>query len=88
VNLNVNAIGEHFELKGSYLSKLFKNQTGEGLLDCIHKCRIRQAKEMIEHKQESITEISRLVGYNDAATFIRVFKKYEGITPGKYKEIS
>ena len=28
VNLNVNAIGEHFELKGSYLSKLFKNQTG------------------------------------------------------------
>lgn len=88
VNLNVNAIGEHFELKGSYLSKLFKNQTGEGLLDCIHKCRIRQAKEMIKHKQESITEISRLVGYNDAATFIRVFKKYEGITPGKYKEIS
>ena len=43
---------------------------------------------MMEHKQESITEISRLVGYNDAATFIRVFKKYEGITPGKYKEFS
>lgn len=86
-NLNVNAIGEHFELKGSYLSKLFKNQTGEGLLDCIHKYRIQQAKEMIRHKQESINEISRLVGYNDAATFIRVFKKYEGITPGKYKEI-
>lgn len=87
-NLNVNAIGEHFELKGSYLSKLYKNQTGEGLLDCIHKYRIKRAKAMIQHKQESINEISRLVGYNDAATFIRVFKKYEGITPGKYKEIS
>ncbi|WP_235949601.1 helix-turn-helix domain-containing protein [Paenibacillus glycinis] len=86
-NLNVNAIGEQFDLKGSYLSRLFKNQTGEGLLDCIHKTRIRQAKEMIRTKQESINEISKLVGYNDAATFIRVFKKYEGITPGKYKEV-
>ncbi|GAB6930491.1 helix-turn-helix domain-containing protein [Paenibacillus sp. JCM 10914] len=88
VNLNVNAIGEHFDLKGSYLSKLFKNQTGEGLLDCIHKYRIQHAKELIRSKQESIGEISRYVGYNDAATFIRVFKKYEGITPGRYKEIS
>lgn len=86
-NLNVNAIGERFDLKGSYLSRLFKNQTGEGLLDCIHKTRIAQAKAMIREKRDSINEISRLVGYNDAATFIRVFKKYEGITPGKYKEI-
>ncbi|MBM7566313.1 helix-turn-helix domain-containing protein [Paenibacillus sacheonensis] len=86
-NLNVNAIGERFDLKGSYLSRLFKNQTGEGLLDCIHKTRIGQAKAMIRAKRDSINEISRLVGYNDPATFIRVFKKYEGITPGKYKEI-
>ncbi|SFI39449.1 Helix-turn-helix domain-containing protein [Paenibacillus sp. UNC496MF] len=86
-NLNVNAIGERFDLKGSYLSRLFKNQTGEGLLDCIHKTRIARAKAMFRAKQESINDISRLVGYNDAATFIRVFKKYEGITPGKYKEI-
>ncbi|GAA0134039.1 helix-turn-helix domain-containing protein [Paenibacillus sp. YSY-4.3] len=86
-NLNVNAIGDHFDLKGSYLSRLFKSQTGEGLLDYIHKTRIAQAKEMIQGKRNSINEISKLVGYNDVATFIRVFKKYEGITPGKYKEI-
>ncbi|MFZ4193379.1 AraC family transcriptional regulator [Paenibacillus sp. NPDC058898] len=28
-----------------------------------------------------------MIGYNDASTFIRIFKKYEGITPGKYKEL-
>lgn len=87
INLNVNSIGEHFDLKGSYLSKLFKSQTGEGLLDCIHKYRIEQAKRIITSKQNSISDISKVVGYNDAATFIRVFKKYEGITPGKYKEL-
>lgn len=87
-NLNVNTIGEAFELKGSYLSKLFKDQTGEGLLDYIHKYRIAQAKDMIRSKQESVTDVARLVGYNEAATFIRVFKKYEGITPGKFKEMN
>ncbi|MGN8770101.1 helix-turn-helix domain-containing protein [Paenibacillus barengoltzii] len=87
-NLNVNAIGDHFGMKGSYLSKLYKNQTGEGLLDSIHRCRIEKAKELMRAQSESISELSKVVGYNDAATFIRVFKKYEGITPGRYKEIS
>lgn len=87
MNLNVNAIGEHFQLKGSYLSKLYKTQTGEGILDSIHKYRIEQAKRLMRTKPESVSEISRQIGYNDPATFIRVFKKYEGITPGKYREI-
>jgi two-component system response regulator YesN len=87
-NLSVNTIGEHFDLKGSYLSKLFKNQTGEGLLDCINKYRIEQAKRMMKSKQDSISDIARQVGYNEVATFIRVFKKYEGITPGKFKEMN
>ncbi|MFF2093904.1 helix-turn-helix domain-containing protein [Paenibacillus sp. NPDC058174] len=86
-NLNVNMIGERFDLKGSYLSKLFKSQVGEGLLDFIHKFRIEQAKELIRCKQSSISDIAKQVGYNEAATFIRVFKKFEGITPGKYKEM-
>jgi AraC-like DNA-binding protein len=85
-NLSVNSIGERFELKGSYLSKLFKNETGEALPDYIHKLRIDRAKRMIRDRRSPIGEIARFVGYNDAATFIRVFKKYEGITPGKFKE--
>lgn len=87
-NLNVNAIGENFGLKGSYLSKLFKEQTGEGLLDFIHSVRIEAAKAMITGEQDAVADIARRVGYLDAASFIRVFKKYEGITPGKYRELN
>ncbi|WP_338042440.1 helix-turn-helix domain-containing protein [Paenibacillus alba] len=86
-NLNVNTIGERFELKGSYVSKLFKEQTGDGLLDYISKYRIDQAKKMMASRKDSISEIAKIVGYNEVATFIRVFKKYEGITPGKFKEM-
>ncbi|MNC17825.1 HTH-type transcriptional regulator YesS [compost metagenome] len=87
-NLNVNAIGESFGLKGSYLSKLFKEQTGEGLLDYIHSVRIGAAKTLIAGGQDAVADIACRVGYLDAASFIRVFKKYEGITPGKYRELN
>ncbi|MDF2937468.1 MAG: AraC family transcriptional regulator [Paenibacillaceae bacterium] len=87
-NLNVNAIGESFGLKGSYLSKLFKEQTGEGLLDFIHSVRTSTAKAIIAGGQDAVADIARQVGYLDAASFIRVFKKYEGITPGKYRELN
>lgn len=87
-NLSVNQIGEHFNMKGSYLSKLFKSQTGEGVLDYINKYRVEQAKKMIQNKGGSISDIAKLAGYNEVATFIRVFKKYEGITPGKFREMN
>lgn len=86
-NLNVNTIGERFKLKGSYLSKLFKTQTGEGLPDYLNKIRIERAKSMIGDRRLSINDVAKRVGYHEVATFIRVFKKYEGITPGKFKEM-
>lgn len=86
-NLNVNMIGKEFDMKPSYLSQMFKNLTGEGLLDYIGKCRVMKAKELIRAQPVSIAEIARLAGFTEPATFIRVFKKYEGITPGKYKEM-
>ncbi|TBL74008.1 helix-turn-helix domain-containing protein [Paenibacillus thalictri] len=85
-NLNISLIGEKFDMKATYLSKLFKDQTGEGLLDYINKVRIGKAKEMIAAQHKNVTDVASLVGYNDVNAFIRTFKKYEGITPGKYKE--
>ncbi|WP_282937502.1 helix-turn-helix domain-containing protein [Paenibacillus sp. RC67] len=87
VNLNVSMIGNEFDMKSSYLSKLFKEQTGEGLLDYINKYRIDQAKRLIRENQVPVSDTAKQVGFNEAATFIRVFKRYEGITPGKYKEM-
>lgn len=85
-NLNISMIGNHFDMKPTYLSKLFKDQTGEGLLDTINKIRIDRAKRMIVDQNISIGEAAGSVGFNDVNAFIRTFKKYEGITPGKFKE--
>lgn len=87
-NLNISMIGDVFRLTPSYVSKQFKAQTGEALLEFINKTRIEEAKKLLVSGEAcSIVEIARRVGYADINTFNRVFKKYEGITPGKYKDI-
>ncbi|WP_158560922.1 AraC family transcriptional regulator [Paenibacillus contaminans] len=88
VNLNITMIGDRFQMRPTYLSRLFKEQTGEGLLDYINKVRIEKAKELIMNQKLTMHEISTLVGFSESNTFIRTFKKHEGVTPGKFKEIS
>lgn len=85
-NLNVSTLSERFKMTRSYFSKRFKEEAGEGLLDYIHRLRIGKAK-LYFNEGCSISEASLKIGYNDIGTFIRLFKKYEGITPGKYKEV-
>jgi two-component system response regulator YesN len=87
-NLNISMIGDHFGRKATNLSKLFKDRTGEGLLDYINDVRVEQAKALLGDDKLTIYEVAGCVGYNDVNAFIRIFKKVEGITPGKYKEMN
>lgn len=86
VNLSVSMIGAHFGITPQYVSKLFKEYAGGGLHDYISKTRIREAKRWLK-QDASIDETSSKVGFLSSSAFIRVFKKYEGITPGRYKSI-
>jgi YesN/AraC family two-component response regulator len=89
INLSISSIADEFEVHPVYISKAFKAQFGEALLDYINKVRIDQSKLLLsEKKDENLEEIAKEVGYNNARTFTRYFKKYEGITPGKFKELS
>ena len=84
-NLNVSAIAMKYEMNVSYLCRIFKKSTGISILDHIHKQRIENAKLMLSTGL-SIAEISEKVGYSSSLALIRTFKKYEGLTPGKYRE--
>jgi AraC-like DNA-binding protein len=84
-NLSVTIIAEHFGMTQSNLSKYFKKEFGIGILEYIHQLRLELAKKLII-QDISLKEISQRVGlYNDIA-LIRIFKKYENITPKNYRE--
>ncbi|WP_168735723.1 helix-turn-helix domain-containing protein [Cohnella fermenti] len=83
--LGLNLIAEQFQLTPSYLSTLFKKQTGKNVSDYIAEVRIEKSKDMLADSALTITQIAHGVGYANDIGFIRMFKKYEGVTPGKYR---
>ena len=84
-DLSIASISQHIGISVSYLSRIYKKYQGIGMLDYIHKVRLERAKKMLESNR-NIKDIALQVGYLESKALIRTFKKYEGITPGRYKE--
>jgi len=85
-NISITSISDVFNMNAMYLSRFFKEQSGQSMTDFINKVRIEKAKMLLRSTQDSLEVIASMTGFTNAVTFIRVFKKYEGITPGKYRE--
>lgn len=85
LDLNVGLVADEFDLTFNYMSRLFKEQTGEGMADYITRYRIEKAKEFLSKTDRNVTEISLAVGFSSVAVFIRAFKKYEKVTPNQFK---
>lgn len=84
--LNVSLIAEMLGRNLDYVSRSFARATGMGLLDYIHGVRIARAKALIEGEPVmTIQDVAAAVGYTNCESFIRAFKRREGITPGRYK---
>ena len=85
-NLSLMWVADQFHLSGPYLSRYFKDQIGMNFADYLCRLRIARSKELMENPELSVVEIAEKVGYNSSNSFIRTFKRYEGITPGQYRE--
>jgi YesN/AraC family two-component response regulator len=85
VNLSLTMIADNIGLSVKYISKLFKMETGQGLLSYIGAVRIQKAKDLLDQGRHTLSEVSGTVGYTSIKTFRRVFQKIEGINPGKYR---
>lgn len=86
-DLSVSFIADMMQQNPRTLSAKFIKKTGNGLLDYIHKVRIEKAKELLTVGGKSVQEVTYLTGYENPNTFIRIFKRYSGITPGRYREM-
>lgn len=71
-NLNVNSVADAFSRNQKYISRIFKEETGEGLLSYINNLRIAKAEELIrEDGERTLEEIAQAVGFNNERTFRR-----------------
>lgn len=86
-NLNVASIAEHFHLNASYLSRLFKQTTGEGVLNTIHRVRLMHVEQLLRETDISMHEIQVNTGYPSEQTMFRAFKRIKGMTPSQYRQL-
>ncbi|MDQ6421410.1 helix-turn-helix domain-containing protein [Paenibacillus sp. LHD-117] len=84
-DLSLSMIAEAFNFSPGYVSIAFKNHSGDNFKDYLNFYRVQQAKEMMRQQKDiKIGDLALMVGCNNANTFIRMFRKYEGLAPGQY----
>ena len=86
LDLSAESVAEHFGFSRSYFSTAFKKATGATLYEYLLACRLNRAKKLLTEQNMPISQVSDLAGFKDATTFIRAFRRKEGITPLKYKK--
>ncbi len=82
--LSIESISEEMGVSASYLSRKFKEITGQTFLDFLNKYRVQQAITLLNTKEYRISEISEAVGFSDYKHFCSVFKKYTLKSPTKF----
>ena len=86
-DLTVANLAAQLYVSPNYLSRLFKQITGEGCNEYIVRKRIEKAKSLLETTSLKTGEIAMMVGYHDMNYFSLAFKKHIGKAPTKYRNI-
>lgn len=85
-DLSLVRLAEQVYLNPSYLSRIYKQETGNNLTEFIDSTRLMQAKRLLHSENLRVGEVARRVGYETASSFTRFFKKATGCSPQEYKE--
>jgi two-component system response regulator YesN len=85
--ISLGSIAKEIKISPYYLSKLFRKHTGKTCTELIAEERIEAAKKMLIQNYSS-KETCFQVGFNSQNYFVKIFKKYVGVTPGEYRNAS
>jgi len=84
-DLSLKTLAETQKVNASYLSTLFKKETGQTLTDYVNQKRVRLATRLLSTTKLQIQTIARHCGIPDVNYFTKIFKKYIAMTPKEYR---
>ena len=82
--VSLEAVAEQVHMSASYVSRLFKRETGENLSDYIRREKIEEAKRCL--RTHAVGDVAAMLGYSSTGHFISIFREQTGMTPLKYKK--
>ena len=83
--ISVEDMAEELYISRPHLSTKFRQDTGETLTDFILKEKTKEAKRLLRYTDKTSAAIGAYLGFSSQSYFSRVFKKYAGCTPGKWR---
>lgn len=84
--LTLGSLAQVFGMNESYLSRMFKNQTGKNLIYYINEKRLNKARELLKDPHMMVKEAAYAVGYDDQFYFNKLFKRFFGVSPTEYRK--
>lgn len=84
-SLTASGIANQFGYNRDYLSRLFKRTMGMNLQEYIRMQKMAKAKSLLAGSNRTVKQIAHDVGFPDEKYFIRLFRKYEHLTPTGYR---
>lgn len=85
--ITIDVLAEHVGLNPSYLSKLFSTEKGISIHAFVIEARLNTAENLLRNTDFSNLEIALALGFSSQSSFISVFRKKNGVTPKKYREM-
>jgi len=82
----VDLLARTVNMSPSYLTRLFREQTGRSPASFVREVRLRRAYELVQTTFLSIKEVMAAVGWNDPSHFSRAFKRRFGVSPQGLRE--
>lgn len=86
--ITLEAVAEAVGLSTCHLSRIFKKEVGMSMVDYVQRERTEAAKHMLVNSDETLAAISQYLYFSTQSYFIRIFRKYTGMTPGQYRRSS
>jgi len=84
----LNDMAKNLHISPTYLSMLFKQETGFTITEFLNQVRIAKSRELLSETDMSLLDISEQSGFEDQSYFSKVFKKISGVTPKEYRSIA
>ena len=84
--ISVEAMAKELFMSRTYLSRKFKEESGETLTNFILKEKTEEAKRFLRYSDKSLTAIGLYLGFSSQSHFSRVFRKYTALSPREYRQ--
>lgn len=85
---SLDKISKNISYSKSYLCRHFKKITGITIINYFYTLKIEEAKKLLLNSKHSIEETSDLLNFDSVQYFSKVFKKYSGLSPSNWRNLS